>query len=236
MVIKIEDMTWKEVEEYLEVRQDLILTMNSCEQHGMHLPLNTDSLVTEYMAEYLSKKTGVAIAPNFNYSINLPCDKYFSGTTSLTVEGLKKTMWSILQWWEFQGFKRFYLLTYHGDPFHVEILSKFKENVFLIEMWEIEYADILEKQSTIKHACEAETSVMLYLYPQKVKMDSVYEYDVSESEFRGYLNHEKEGKIPNYKGALGFPSFATQLKGEVIVERMKDKVLKGYFSIVEKSK
>lgn len=30
---------------------------------------------------------------------------------------------------------------------------------------------ILEKQSSVRHACEAETSVALALYPEKVKMD-----------------------------------------------------------------
>lgn len=233
MSIKIEDMTWKEVEKYLEDRQDLILTMNSCEQHGMHLPLNTDYLVTEHMANFLSGQTGIAIAPTFNYSINLPCDKYFSGTTSLTIEGLKNTMSSIIDWWEFQGFKRFFLLTYHGDPFHVDILSKFKKNVFLIEMWEIEYEDVLERQDTIKHACEAETSVMLYLYPQKVKMDKVYEHDVSDSKFEEYLHHVKKEKIPKYGGALGFPSAGASWKGKIIVKRMADKIMQGYYSIVK---
>lgn len=46
---------------------------------------------------------------------------------------------------------------------------------------------ILEKQSSVWHACEAETSVALALYPEKVKMESVREHDIPFAEFRKYL-------------------------------------------------
>jgi creatinine amidohydrolase len=225
---RIENMTWDEVAEYLKTRNELIIPVGTCEQHGKHMPLNNDSLLAEYFSDYLSDQTGVVVAPILNYGINLPCDKYLAGTTSLDPESLKKVMKSIVEWWEFQGFKKFYIITCHGDPFHIEALSNIAPNLCLLEPWEIKYTDILEKQSTIKHACEAETSIALYLYPEKVRLHKIEERDIPIKQFIGYLNHQKCDRIENHPGCLGFPSYATQEKGEKIIRRMERRILELY--------
>jgi creatinine amidohydrolase len=61
--VKLEDLTWKEVAEYLKSNRRLIVPIGTCEQHGPHLPLNTDTLVNEKLAEYLSEKTGILVGP-----------------------------------------------------------------------------------------------------------------------------------------------------------------------------
>jgi creatinine amidohydrolase len=76
--------------------------------------------------------------------------------------------------------------------------------------------------------CEAETSVALYLYPEKVRLDNIVDYDIPIDKFMAYLRHERDDKIENYVGCLGFPSKATKEKGEIIVNRMKDLLLKQY--------
>jgi creatinine amidohydrolase len=228
MALKIEDMTWDEVEKYLKKKKGLIIPVGTCEQHGKHLPLNHDCLLAEYIANYLSTQTDVAVAPILNYGINLPCDKYLAGTTSLKADDLKKSIKSLIEWWEFQGFKKFYLITFHADPVHIDSLLRIDKNIVLIKPWKIKYDDILEKQETIKHACEAETSIALYLHPNKVRENKIEEHDIPIEEFRSYLNHEKSEKIKDYVGCLGFPSYATEEKGEEIVERMKKKVLESY--------
>ncbi|GAI93000.1 unnamed protein product, partial [marine sediment metagenome] len=42
------------------------------------------------------------------------------------------------------------------------------DRVFVLEVYDINLDGILEKQKTAKHAGEAETSAMLYLFPEKV--------------------------------------------------------------------
>lgn len=103
-----------------------------------------------------------------------------------------------------------------------------KENVFLSEPCEITYSNILEKQHTMKHACEAETSIALYLYPEKVRVDKIEEYDIPIENFIPYLQHERDDRIENYVGCLGFPSKATKEKGETLVGRMRNLLLKQY--------
>ena len=161
------DMTWKEVEKYIsEVNDNLIIPVGTCEQHGYHLPLGNDIFIVEYMANVLSEKTNALVAPTLNYGVNLPCDVHLAGTTSIKPETLQEIIVSITDWWRQQGFKHFLLLTYHGDPFHIQAMDKISNNIKLYDISEIEYSDILEKQSSIRHACEAETSVALFLYPK----------------------------------------------------------------------
>ena len=226
--MKMADLTFAEVREYLESNNTLIIPIGTCEQHGYHLPLNNDILSAEYFADVLSQKTGCLIAPTINYGVNLPCDKRLSGTTTLTAELLRGIITSTTVWWRAQGFNHFILLTFHGDPFHLEALSDVGEDIFLIEPFEIEYADVLEKQSTIRHACEAETSIALYLYPQRVRMSSLREHDVPYTIFEDYLFHRIESEPDGYVGNLGFPSSASPDKGEILVERMTEKMLDDY--------
>ncbi|MDL2220457.1 creatininase family protein [Eubacteriales bacterium OttesenSCG-928-N14] len=231
--MKMADMTFNEVKDYLQSNDTLIIPVGTCEQHGYHLPLNNDILCVEFFADILSQRTGDLIAPTINYGINLPCDKLFSGTTSITSETLQNTILSITDWWRSQGFQHFIVLTFHGDPFHIKALSHIGKDIFLIEPYEIEYSDVLERQSTMRHACEAETSIALYLHPEKVKMSLIREYDVPFDIFEDYLYHRMESPLENYAGNLGFPSAATAQKGEILVSRMIDKMLADYANLLK---
>lgn len=226
-LINIHSMEYA-VKAYLNVNRNLIIPVGTCEQHGPHLPLNNDILCAEYFAQELSKATGCLIAPTINYGVNLPCDRAFAGTTSISKETLVKFVGEIVDWWRSQGFEMFFIITFHGDPFHIEALSSISEDVHLIEPYEIDYSDILDKQTTMRHACEAETSVALYLYPKKVKILSMNESDIVFEDFRDYLFHEKTDTPKGYIGCLGYPKSADAQKGKIIVERMKDRVFSEY--------
>ena len=220
------DLTWSEVEKYIsEVNDNLIIPVGTCEQHGHHLPLGNDTFIVEYMADILSEKTNALVAPAINYGVNLPCDVHLAGTTSIKPETLMEIILSITDWWRKQGFKHFLLLTYHGDPFHIQAMEKISDDIMLYEIAEIDYSDILEKQSSIRHACEAETSVALYLYPEKVKMESVREHDIQFDDFRKYLFHEDSSLPEGYVGNLGYPSYATKEKGCEIINRMMGRMI-----------
>lgn len=227
--MRLADLTYEEVREYLKINRNLIIPVGTCEQHGPHLPLNNDILCAEYLAEELSKATGCLIAPTINYGVNLPCDRAFAGTTSISKETLRRLVTEIIDWWQSQGFERFFILGFHGDPFHIEALSDISENVHLIEPYEIDYTDILDKLATMRHACEAETSVALYLYPDKVRVNAMKEKDIVFDDFREYLFHKKSNSPDGYIGCLGYPKSATADKGKIIVERMIEKAKNEYY-------
>lgn len=228
------DMTWNEVEKYiLKVNNNLTIPVGTCEQHGYHLPLDNDIFIVEYIANILSLVTNALVAPTINYGVNLPCDVHLAGTTSVKPETLTEIITSITNWWKQQGIKHFLLLTYHGDPYHIQAMKKISDDIKLYDVSEIKYSDILEKQSSIRHACEAETSVALYLYPGKVKMKSVREHDIQPDDFKEYLFH-KESNIPQgYVGCLGYPSVATKDKGNRIINRMLDSTINACYDFLK---
>jgi creatinine amidohydrolase len=189
------------------------------------LPLGNDTFIAEYMANILSGKTNALVAPAINYGVNLPCDVHLAGTTSIKPETLREIIVSITDWWRQQGFRYFLLLTYHGDIFHIQAMEKISADIMLFDLSEIDYSDILEKQSSIRHACEAETSVALFLYPEKVKMESVREHDIQFEDFKKYLLHEESNLPDGYVGNLGYPSYAAKEKGRIIIDRMLDRMI-----------
>jgi creatinine amidohydrolase len=224
--MKLNELTWKEVAEYLQSDKRLLVPVGTCEQHGPHLPLNTDTLVAEKIAGYLSEKTGILVAPTLHYGVNLPCDRGFPGTCSTTRELLRDFLRSILKWWKIQGFERFFLFSAHGDPHHIEALETIDPaTLCVLELYDFDMKTVLEKQQGPKHACEAETSVMLYLYPEKVRRDKIQDFDMPLDEFKPYLLHEKTGPIEGSPGNLGYPSCASTEKGRKLFALMKQYAL-----------
>lgn len=225
--MNLSELTWKETQKYIKARNALIIPSGIVEQHSTHLPLNTDILVTEYICDYLSKRTGLLVAPTINYGIGLPCDRFFTGSTTIYYKDLKNILTSLIKQWKSQGFKKFFIVSAHGDPFHIKALKQVcRENVFVLELYEIDLSRILEKQKHAKHACEAETSVMLYLFPETVRKNEIKDFETPFKKFKPYLYHTKKTQIANSPGCQGYPSFATKEKGREIVRLMKKNALR----------
>lgn len=109
---------------------------------------------------------------------------------------------------------------------------RISDDVYLIELYEIDYSGILEKQTTMRHSCEAETSIALYLYPEKVRTSLIEEQDIVYEDYREYLFHEKCEKPDGYIGCLGYPKSATKEKGKILVEKIIERTIKEYRKIV----
>lgn len=224
--MKLCEQTWEQVTGYLKKHNELIIPIGTCEQHGKHLPISTDTIIAEYFADYLSKKTGIIIAPTVNYGVNTPCDRLISGTTSISESTLKQTVSEIINWWKDQGFKKFYCISAHGDIFHIRAIKKSNPRfVEVLELFRIDYKNILQKQDECEHACEAETSVMLYLFPTLVIKSRVEDYYASSEEIQPRIEHKNPRPLRNCPGSVGFPSFATKEKGQLIIDRMRRKSL-----------
>ncbi|MCU0612616.1 MAG: creatininase family protein [Candidatus Eisenbacteria bacterium] len=218
--MRLIDMTWEDARDYLASHDALLLPAGMCEQHSTHLPLGTDTMTAEHVAHRVAEETGFLVAPTLNYGIGLPCDRVFPGSTSLTASDLQGSLRSIVRWWTAQGFRRVLVLSAHGDPFHLQALRDAHEAVRVLELYDIELADILERQSGARHADEAETSVMLHLFPERVRLDRIRDFETPFEEFEPYLSHRLTGPIPGSPGCQGYPSAATAEKGRRIVARM----------------
>jgi len=110
--MKISEMNWMQVEEYLAKDKRLIIVVGAIEQHG-YLSLATDVKIPMKLAEAVSEKTGVLIAPPMNFG----CSPYFTsypGTLSVRVSTLLAVIEDIIRSAYYQGFRKFLMLNGHG--------------------------------------------------------------------------------------------------------------------------
>jgi creatinine amidohydrolase len=110
--MRIEELNWFDVENYLKNEDRLMLVLGACEQHG-YLSLLTDVKVPLALADIASQQTGVLVAPPLNFG----CSPYFlgyPGTLSLRASTLLDVVEDVVQSAYRHGFRRMLVLNGHG--------------------------------------------------------------------------------------------------------------------------
>ncbi|MBE3067617.1 MAG: creatininase family protein [Chloroflexi bacterium] len=110
--MRIEELNWMDVEEYLKHDDRLMLVVGACEQHG-YLSLLSDVKIPLALADAASKQTGVLVAPPMNFGSS-PYFLNYPGTLSLRLSTLMDAVEDILRSVYGQGFKRVLVLNGHG--------------------------------------------------------------------------------------------------------------------------
>ncbi len=110
--MRIEDLNWMDVEEYLKHDDRLMLVIGACEQHG-YLSLLTDIKIPLALADAASAQTGVLVAPPLNFGSS-PYFLTYPGTISLRLSTLMDAVEDIVRSVYGQGFKRILILNGHG--------------------------------------------------------------------------------------------------------------------------
>jgi creatinine amidohydrolase len=110
--MRIEDLNWMDVENYLKQDDRLILVIGACEQHG-YLSLLSDVKIPVALAEAASQQTGVLVAPPINYGSS-PYFVSYPGTFSLRLSTLMDTVEDVIRSAYGQGFRRMLVLNGHG--------------------------------------------------------------------------------------------------------------------------
>jgi len=110
--MKISEMSWTQVEDYLK-RSDLcVLPLGSTEQHA-GLSLSVDSILAERVAVEAAEPLGVPVFPVVPYGVT-PYFLAYPGTISLRVETYVALARDILDGLHRQGFRRIVIVNGHG--------------------------------------------------------------------------------------------------------------------------
>ncbi len=110
--MKIADMNWMQVEEYLKHDDRAVVPLGSTEQHA-YLSLSTDSILAERVAVEAAEPIGVAVFPVVAYGIT-PYFMAYPGTISLRVNTYMQVIHDILDSLTQHGFKRIVIVNGHG--------------------------------------------------------------------------------------------------------------------------
>ena len=242
----MEHMTVKGVREYLKRKQSIILPIGVTEQHGYHLPLETDSLIATHLGKRIGEKSDILVAPTMQTSFSggaLPGTINISPAVMSLV--VRDTLLSLFA----QGFRNFYLFPCHGGSENMRALEDalrlllrlnpdFDEALIaLMPVWKFDPENIgwfKALKENDWHAGWLETSMVMALEPDKVRMD---ELEVDAEPLRSSMiehpdNYQHAEKIVDDEfvvprltqhpevdvGVMGFPERATKEAGEKIVE------------------
>ena len=212
----------------------VILPVAALEQHGPHLPVMVDSR----LAEEVSKRTASLGRARGIPIITLPVVWHglsehhmpFGGTVTLTSNTFFLIVRDLIKSISRHGFSKFLILNGHGGNITAaevcaqDISMELSLPIVAATYW-LEAADrfakILETQTNVMHACEAETSMMMALEPNLV-VDSL----LNEAKGPMKLDFLNAGK-GSYRwrslthvtsnGVIGDPSHSSSAKGEQLL-------------------
>ena len=212
----------------------VILPVAALEQHGPHLPVMVDSR----LAEEVSKRTASLGRAKGIPIITLPVVWHglsehhmpFGGTVTLTSNTFFLIVRDLIKSISRHGFSKFLILNGHGGNITAaevcaqDISMELSLPIVAATYW-LEAADrfakILETQTNVMHACEAETSMMMALEPNLV-VNSL----LNEAKGPMKLDFLTAGK-GSYRwrslthvtsnGVIGDPSHSSSAKGEQLL-------------------
>lgn len=229
-------LTWVEVGAHLAHDRRLIVPVGTCDQHGPHLPIGTSTLIADALCTALSRDFGVLRAPALQYGVNLPTERLYAGTASLREKTLHRMLNDLLAAWEDDGFEEFILITaYNYDP-HVEALATVTgthARIRVIEALAIDLSEFTDGPDSAGHGGEIETALMLYLYPERVRMEAAEDFR-PPGDAKVFSHSGSLVRIPAQSpGTVGLPSLATAEKGRLIFEYIVQKIRAKVFLAAE---
>jgi creatinine amidohydrolase len=236
-------LTWTDIAALPDKHRVVIVQpVAAIEQHGPHLPLVVDSAIGMAV---LGKALGQLDAHIPAYA--LPPLHYgksnehwhFPGTITLSAQTLISTLMEVGESLYRAGFRKWILINSHGgQPQIMDIVARDLHQqyedfeVFPFFTWRVPHITkslMTEKEGQLGiHAGDAETSLMLAILPDTVKMARAvaeYPYGLPENSL---LTLERHLPIPwttrdiSRSGVIGDATTATKEKGEQILASLAD--------------
>jgi creatinine amidohydrolase/Fe(II)-dependent formamide hydrolase-like protein len=189
--LRLEELTWPNVKAALQSGFDtIVFAVGSTEQHGTHLPLASDTLMGEWLAEETARRLGKTLV---GPALRIGCSQHhlaFPGTISIESATLRDLIVSYGKTLLNHGFRRAVVIPSHGGNFDVvtEAVAELRRK--LPEKQISTFADLkrliaashklsnefgIAPGASGAHAGEFETSILLFLRPDLVEMNRAEE-------------------------------------------------------------
>ena len=176
------EMTSPQLQQCAQDNFLVILPCGSTEQHGWHLPLDTDAHIISTVAQRVAERMGkVVVLPTLSYGFS-PQHFNAAGTVTLSLLTYYSVIKDILRAVTHHGFKTMILLNGHGaneDPLRAflrDLAREISMRILTVTYWfALDPSDVNAMRQgglgSMGHAGELETSVQLYLRPHLVEME-----------------------------------------------------------------
>jgi creatinine amidohydrolase len=249
------DFTWEELNE-IAGKRVAILPVTTIEDHGPHLPVDVDVAIGKSIVEVAASRAAsdcivLPVLP-FGYS---PHHLDFPGPITINWDTMIKYLLSITNSLIIHKFNRILLFNAHGSNVplidlaaRLTIVDHPNAICGAVSWWSLpKVREVLRKirnsaiPGGMAHACEAETSLYMYLYPERVRYNKIKDeigFPKSDYVWFDFLQGQSPVMMMEYwstmseTGTMGEPSKATREKGALIFEA----AVEGLLDIVKEFK
>ena len=240
------NLTWPELKEAAAHKTVVVQPIGAMEQHGAHLPLNTDNYIVGQICQRAGERAdgGLLILPVIPYAFNAH-HMDFPGVIAIRWDHVINYLIDTIVSAASHGFKRFIIISGHGvnPPYLAVVDNEINVRTGALcasLLWTALADNVPEIRESVApggmaHACELETSVLLHLDPERVRTDKI----VDETAFvQGeYLQMDLMGGTGVHLGEHWWSSFsptgvageatkATADKGRLMFERAADNLVR----------
>lgn len=225
------ELSWPEAEQRFQEVDVALLPVGAIEQHGPHLPLDTDAFDANYLAQRVAEACSEPkplVLPAIPYGVSYHHDE-FKGTISISNETLSRLVYEIGLSAARNGMKKLVIINGHGGNspalnFAAQMINKDAHIFVCVDTGETSDVDIYEIAETPNdvHAGEIETSTSLAVRPHLVRMERASKL-IPQFSSR-YLNFTSKRGVSWYaytkkistNGVMGDPTKASAEKGRRI--------------------
>lgn len=196
----------------------IIIPLGSIEQHGPHLPISTDTIIAEYLANQLTKKISSYALPGIPYGVSFEHRPFFN--ISINNDVLSELLSQVCISLGENGFNQIIILNGHrGNMGVLQYIPQIVErNNPKVNVFGINYWHLIERE--FDHGGFVETSLMLAIEPKLVQMQMAKRGYLNKkrlhSTYRTFLSNTSSFKITR-NGVLGDPRKATSEEGKKII-------------------
>jgi len=228
MITLLENLSYPEVEKYLDKKDIILVPTGSVEQHSPYGLIGTDFITAEAIARKIAEAMRILVAPTVNYGVS-PHHMAFKGTVSLTPDTMILLISDIIESLVSQGFRRIVFINGHGGNISsIKIaMERLKARMIkgcfeVISWYEMEGVQKLStdlfKGQEGHHATPSEISITRHLREEAFKAKPVHKLQVANLKYYWPLTCEEMKKVFPDGRMESAPWMATGDHGRKILE------------------
>jgi len=230
---RYELLSGEEARRILEARRLAILPIGAIEAHGPHLPVGTDNLLAQAIAERVAEQVGGVLLPLIPYG-QVWSLQDFPGSLSISSETLGSLLVDLGLSLQRQGAALVAVINGHiGNGAALQAAARRLYQLKGPVMYVFTYPGIGEAASRICssrpmpggyfHADEIETSLVLHIAPEQVRRDRMIREEPQLPP--DFLYRPVPWTEITRTGILGDPTLATAEKGESLLEAIVEQIV-----------
>jgi creatinine amidohydrolase len=236
------DQSWLSIQAYLQKRTLLILPIGTTEEHGPHLPVDTDARIAEAygtrLAAAVEPEIPVLLMDTIRYGYSMKIMRQWPGTIIVRSRVFMDMIFDICRSVLDMGFEKLVILDCHGhhggllNTVSRELCDATDKPVAIISPAVLSRDEFNAVRKSPAggglHGCEWETSILLYVSPEVVDMSKATNQDIMRyhSDFVAGDNFTGRQRVTwstwylqaSKTGVYGDPTVASAETGKIIMD------------------